>query len=65
MTVTYHYSNLQSLADRFENDARRLREAAATTTKKQFKLIHINRAAELENVVHVLRNTMLEEVKPQ
>lgn len=66
MSVTYKFNNLQSLADYFANAAARYRDEANHPKTKPGKRRQLSESAfELESVVHVIRNTVIEEVKPR
>lgn len=69
MSVTYRFPNLQALADHFEIQAQRQRANAQATIGKRGhrtrRLTYNAEAATLEGVADMLRNTILEERKPQ
>jgi hypothetical protein len=59
--MEYHYSDLNSLADSFENEARKLRASmSGKPGSKKLKDIELReRAAAFESVAYTIRHTKL------
>ena len=68
MSVTYKFPNLKAIADHFEHIGRRRRNEAVDQSHRRTRLAAAEIRGEAyayQHIADVLRNTVIEEVKPR